>query len=177
MYQLRIFLSLVASAIFTSGCADRSTQSTSNSGGASNATEHASTSAGDDHAHASEGPHYGTLVELGKEEFHAEVVHDAKSVTVYILDSSAKNAVPVDATEVTINILHEGKPEQFKLAASPEAGEPAGKSSKFTLADDELAGHVDEEAASPKLSVTINGTSYRGEIKHDHDHAGPEHAH
>jgi hypothetical protein len=57
------------------------------------------------HAHPSEGPHHGDLVELGNEEFHAEVVHgDAGSVTVYILDSSAKTAVPIDATELAINI-------------------------------------------------------------------------
>lgn len=28
-----------------------------------------------EHAHPSEGPHHGDLVELGNEEFHAEVVH------------------------------------------------------------------------------------------------------
>ena len=51
----------------------------------------------DVHAHPSEGPHHGTLVELGNEEFHAEVVHDDKSVTVYVLDAGATKAVPIDA--------------------------------------------------------------------------------
>ncbi|MCE2751496.1 MAG: hypothetical protein LW720_06355 [Pirellula sp.] len=40
------------------------------------------------HAHPSEGPHHGSLVELGKEEFHAELVHDSKSVTIYIFHQS-----------------------------------------------------------------------------------------
>jgi len=35
--------------------------------------------------------------------------------------------------------------------------------------DAELAHHLDEEAAAPKLSVMIDGTQYRGEIAHDHE--------
>jgi pyoverdine/dityrosine biosynthesis protein Dit1 len=72
------------------------------------------------HEHPSEGPHHGSLIELGKEEFHAELVHDDKSVTIYVLDSAAKNFVPADASEVVINVLHDGKPEQLKLAAAPQ---------------------------------------------------------
>ncbi|MCA9125569.1 MAG: hypothetical protein KDB22_00725 [Planctomycetales bacterium] len=147
----------------------------STAGNSSVAVDGAPPATVDVHAHPSEGPHHGTLVELGNEEYHVEVTHDAASVTVYVLDSTAKKAVPVDSSDLTINILHDGKPEQFKLLASPEQGDPSGKSSRFTLADAELAGHLDEESASPKLSVTIGGTPYRGEIKHDHDHSG--HAH
>ncbi len=127
----------------------------------------------DVHAHPSEGPHHGTLVELGNEEFHAEVVHDAQSVTVYVLDAGATKAVSIDAKELSINLMHDGTPEQFKLAASPDVGDPSGKSSRFTLADAELGGHIDDAATAPKLMLTINGTPYRGEIKHDqhgHDH-------
>ena len=126
------------------------------------------------HNHPSEGPHHGTLVELGKEEFHAELVHDDKSVSIYILDGKAKTAVPIDASEVVINLLHDGKPEQFKLAAVPETSDPSGKSSRFVAEDPELASHMDDHAAAPKLSVTINGKSYRGVITHDHEHG---HAH
>jgi len=63
------------------------------------------TTAHAEHAHPGEGPHHGDLVELGNEEYHAEVVHgEGGSVSVYILDSAAKSAVPIDATELTINI-------------------------------------------------------------------------
>ena len=103
----------------------------------------------DVHAHPSVGPHHGSLVELGNEEFHAEVVHDDKSVTVYVLDASASKAVPIDAQDLTINLIHDGKPEQFKLAASPDAGDPSGKSSRFTLADADLVSHIDDASAAP----------------------------
>ncbi|MEO8269211.1 MAG: hypothetical protein ABI557_05795 [Aureliella sp.] len=160
---------------FTVGCeskpANNANNSTDSKAGSPAPGEHV-------HAHASEGPHHGTLVELGSEEYHVEVTHDASTVTLYVLDSSAKQAVPIDASDVTINVVHDGRPEQFKLTASPDAGDPAGKSSRFTLADAELVGHLDEESAAPKLSLTIDGTPYRGEIEHEHEgHDHSDHAH
>ncbi len=124
------------------------------------------------HSHPDIGPHHGDLIELGNEEFHAEMVHDdaAGTITIYILDSAAKIAVPIDATELVINLKHDGKPEQFKLLSSADAGDPAGKSSRFTLKDADLATHIEDAAAEPKMSVTINGKPYSGEIKHSHDH-------
>ena len=124
----------------------------------------------DEHAHPSEGPHHGDLVELGNEEFHAEVVHgEGGSVSVYILDSGAKAAVPVDATELTINITHDGNAEQFKLPADRDTADPDGKSSRFSLADEKLATDLDSHNAAAKLVVMINGKSYSGRIEHAHD--------
>ncbi|NOY41476.1 MAG: hypothetical protein GXP26_06530 [Planctomycetes bacterium] len=126
---------------------------------------------GDGHDHPSEGPHHGGLVELGNEEFHAEVVHDeeAETVTIYLLDSAAKSAVPIEATELVVNLSHDGEAEQFKLAASPEPSDPQGKSSKFVSSDAELAEDLDHEGAKARLVVTIEGKQYHGEIHHDHD--------
>lgn len=130
------------------------------------------------HAHPTEGPHHGDLVELGNEEYHAEIVHgDGGEVTVYVLDSHAEKAVPIDATEVVINLTHDGNAEQFKLPATPDAGDPAGKSSKFSLKDAELAGDLDAEGTAAKLVLSINGTSYTGKIEHHHEGEGHDHAH
>lgn len=123
-----------------------------------------------EHAHPSEGPHHGDLVELGNEEYHAEVVHgEAGSVTVYILDSAAKVAVPIDATELTINMTHDGNAEQFKLPADRDATDPEGKSSRFTLKDEELSEDLDSADAVAKLAVTIEGKSFSGKIEHAHE--------
>lgn len=129
------------------------------------------------HAHPSEGPHHGDLIELGNEEYHAEILHDedAGTVTIYVLNGAANEQVPIDATEVTINAKHDGKPEQFTLTASPDTNDPQGKSSRFVSNDEELAHHLDEEGAEPRLVLTINGKSYRGTIAHDHDHEGHDH--
>lgn len=126
--------------------------------------------------HPTEGPHHGELIELGNEEYHAELLHDASSVTIYILDGGAAKQIPIDASELTVNLKHDGKPEQFKLPAHPDNGDPEGKSSRFLLSDETLAHAIDEPGADPKLVVTIAGKSYRGEIAHAHEeHAGHQH--
>lgn len=124
-----------------------------------------------EHAHPTEGPHHGSLIELGNEEYHAELLHDEQSgaVTIYILDGSAKNSVPIVATEITINLKHDGRGEQFKLAASPDEGDPQGKSSRFVSNDPELGSDLDHEGAEARLVLDVAGKSFTGEIGH-HDH-------
>lgn len=125
----------------------------------------------DVHDHPSEGPHHGGLIELGNEEYHAELVHDdaAGTVTIYILDSSAKTAVPIEASELLINLSHDGEAEQFKLAATPDVRDPLGQSSRFTSTNAELAEDLDHEGAEAQIVVTIMGKQFRGKISHDHD--------
>ena len=165
-------LSLAIAAFSASGCSDdSSTNGPETSAPPGTMDSHAG------HAHPTEGPHHGDLIELGNEEYHAEILHDetAGTVTIYVLDGAATGQVPIDATEVTINAKHDGKPEQFQLAAQPDASDPQGKSSRFVSNDPELAQHLDEEGADPRLVLTINGKSYRGVITHDHDHEGHDH--
>ncbi|WP_145311696.1 hypothetical protein [Gimesia fumaroli] len=135
------------------------------------------------HDHPSEGPHHGSLIELGKEAYHGELVHDEKSgaITVYILDGAAKAAVPIKAESVLINVKHDGKGQQFTLAASPEKGDPDGKSSKFMTEDKTLGELLHEGDTTARLVLDIDGKSFTGEIDahdHDHDHGHDEkHAH
>lgn len=132
-----------------------------------------------EHAHPEVGPHKGHLIELGNEEYHAELVHaeDAGGkVTIYVLDSAAKKAVPIEATELTINLKHDGKGEQFKLAADPQEGDGEGKSSRFVSDDKELAEDLDADGTEARLVVEIAGKSFTGEIKHEHaDEHGKDH--
>lgn len=126
-----------------------------------------------EHAHPTNGPHGGDLIELGNEEYHAELVHDEQggTVTIYILDAEAKAAVPIEEAELTINLKHDGQAEQFKLAASPDMGDPQGSSSRFFSNDPELGEDLEHEGAEPQLVAMINGKQYRGQIEHgDHGH-------
>ncbi len=178
--QFRLTNSVAMLAFVIAGCGGDSAERPASSGAMETAGPPATVDASHDHAHASEGPHGGGLIELGNEEYHAELVHndDAGTVTIYILDSAAKAAVPIDASEVIINLKHDGKGEQFKLPASAEQGDPAGKSSRFVSSDAELAEDLDHEASEPQLVMTISGKQYRGAVAHDHDHDHEgEHAH
>lgn len=169
---LLAFLSLVW---FTSGCGDApdAKKPKEVSGGPPKTVQTS------DHDHG-DPPHHGTLIELGNEEYHAELVHDekAKTVTIYVLDSEAKKAVPIDAKEIVINLKHDGNPEQFPLTADPDTGDPEGKSSRFVSKDAELGEDLDHKGADPQLSIKIAGKSFTAKIAHEHgDHKHDDHKH
>ena len=156
-------------AISFAGCG-KSSEKGASSGGAGTSARPSAEKAGHDE-HATKGPHGGSLIELGEEEYHAELVHNeqAKTVTVYILDSAAKASVPIDAADVTINLKHEGRGEQFKLAASADQNDGQGKSSRFVSTQAELAEDLDREGAEAQLVLTINGKQFRGTLEHGHE--------
>jgi hypothetical protein len=130
------------------------------------------------HGHAETGPHHGALVELGNEQYHAELVHDEHGglVQVYVLDGAAKKSVAIDAEEVLINLKHGGQGEQFRLAATPLATDAAGKSSCFASGDKELGADLDATGTEARLVVEIAGKSYTGKIPSG-SHAGHAHDH
>jgi hypothetical protein len=124
------------------------------------------------HEHGDHGPHGGHLVELGEEEYHAEVVLDVKTkaVTVYLLSSDPHQAAPVDAKEVVLDLTIDGKTGPHVAKASPQKDDPAGTSSRFILADDpDIKAKIDDEhELEGHVKVVIKGKSYSGEITHEH---------
>lgn len=203
---------LAMTAFAVSGCADPSSNEQF-----SEVTSHENEQPDQDphagHAHPTHGPHGGDLIELGNEEYHAELVHphghddvahhedgadaaqdsddhaahEHAGITIYILDGAAKNAVAIEASEITLNLTHDGKPEQFKLAALPESDDPEGKSSRFASTAKDLLEHFHEsEHVEGALVLSIGGKSFRGKLAHSHDddhghphddHEDGEHAH
>ncbi len=117
------------------------------------------------------------LVELGDGAYHAEVLHDedAGTITIYVLNGAATAQLPIESTEITVNVKHDGQPRQYHLAAEPDSGDPAGKSSRFVSSQGELTEHLHETDAEPRLVLTIEGKSFRGIIAHDHDGGNHDH--
>lgn len=204
--------SLAMAAFVLSGCADPQDSGTPTATSSTTEDGHHEGDGhdhGEDaHAHPSEGPHGGDLIELGNEEYHAELIHpeghdddahphedgdhkeghdddgdheghadhDHAGITIYILDGSATKTVAIDATEITLNLSHDGKPEQFKLAAMPTESDAEGKSSRFASDDKDLLEHFHEEEIEGTLVLKINGKSFRGKVAHDHEgHEGHDH--
>ena len=125
-----------------------------------------------DHAHPDKGPHGGALIELGNEKYHAELLLDDKTqtVTVYLLDGTAKKEVPIPAKFIRINIKRSGKGEQYQLRPAPQKQETAGKTARFALKDANLCNRLHAEGIDARLVVEIDGKSYSGSVVHDHDH-------
>ena len=133
-----------------------------------------------DHGHG-HGPHEGELIELGNEEYHAEVVfdEDKHKVVLYLLGPDAKSAVAIEAKELTVELPGKDAPVMHSLAAAPLDGEGEGKSSRFEITSDELidAFHNDPKTVG-KFKVAIGGKDFNGEIKHSHDdHGHDDHKH
>lgn len=156
---------LTALMVFAAGCNNETSAPATDDHDA----EHAGAD-GDGHNHPTHGPHEGDLIELGGEDYHAEIVQTDDEIVIYILGSDAKTAMPIEATEIVINAVHDDTPEQFQLAASADEGDPEGKSSRFTSSDAELVEHVHDEDAQAKLVVMIGGKQHTGKIAHEHEH-------
>jgi hypothetical protein len=167
-------LAAVALAAFVTGCGDSAKKGFKE---VPKGTKVVDTSHEHHHEH---GPHGGHIIELGEEEYHAEVaVSGAKSKTlhVYLLGPDGKKPQTTDQKEVTLNLTVEKKPVQLKLAAAPLKGEPEGQSSHFEAAvSDEIGPHVrDIEALKGRLVATIGGKQYTADLAHDHDHDDHDH--
>jgi hypothetical protein len=130
------------------------------------------------HGHGDHGPNGGEIVEVGNEEFHAEVVvdEDTHRIDVFVLGSDAKTAKPIDATEISLSFKHGDEVEEFKLTAAALDGEAEGQSSKFTLTSEELFEELHEHSEGATLSFAAGEESLSGTVTHSHEH-GDEHAH
>lgn len=114
------------------------------------------------------GPNKGPVAEWGAEEYHLEVVQDAKAgtVTVYVygnheeLDKGKKKAI--DAKSLTLVLKSTNPATTVKLEPAPEKDDPKGSSTKFTATNDAFKHEM-------KLSGTISGKigtkPYSGDFK------------
>lgn len=130
------------------------------------------------HLHPEHGPHHGELIELGKEEFHAELVVDEakQQMVIYLLEKDAKTSVAIESPFLTVNLLMAGKPMQIQLKAIPQAADPKGQSSCFGAVSTELFNALHSAKADPKLALRIRNKAYVAKIDHSHDHSGHNHA-
>ncbi len=131
--------------------------------------------------HPTVGPHGGHLIELGNEEYHAELVHDepTHTVTVYLLDAQGQQPAAVTPSEITLQLFRERKFVKYTL--QPAAQQEATASDvRFAVVDEALCDALcHEDHVAGRLQVTIEGRAYTGEIEHDdaeeHDHEAHQH--
>jgi hypothetical protein len=174
------YLFLLALTIAFAGCrtsTEEASVANSDSGAASDAPiimDEMPPMLDDAHGHPEHGPHGGELVELGKEDFHAELVHGDGGISMYVLDGSATKMVPIPSKKLVVSLKHDGQVASFDLAANPEANDAAGQTVRFTSMDAKLDAwfHAGAEGA---VVIQIEGKSYTGKIAHDHDHEGHDH--
>ena len=129
--------------------------------------------------HPEEGPRGGALIMMGDHEFHVEVVVDKETgnVSLYTLDAGAVDAITVANQEASLNMMVEGSPQQFAFVAASQEEDPAGKTSRFELADQQLVAALKTEAVdTAELRLTKDGKQYFGKFELHGDH-GHSHGH
>ncbi|MCA8961485.1 MAG: hypothetical protein KDC38_13265 [Planctomycetes bacterium] len=117
-----------------------------------------------EHEHAHPDPqHGGTLLEVGHEVAHVELVHDvaAGKVLLYVTGSDGKKALSIDPP--TIKLTTDSGPQVIATTAVGGAG---GKASEFEAMHDALK----SDPLEGRLSLSIDGKAYNPELEHDHDH-------
>ena len=117
------------------------------------------------HEHEHTAPHGGTLVVLGDEFAHLELVLDAGTgkLTAYVLDGEAENPIRLEQEEIEMKIgAGEKASATLKLKAVPSVltGETAGDSSEFSVQSDRLKGI--ERFGAVITSITIKGKEFEG---------------
>ncbi|MCE9531177.1 MAG: hypothetical protein K8T89_08640 [Planctomycetes bacterium] len=121
----------------------------------------ATTAKAEDHV----GPHKGAIVEWGEEEYHLELVPDAKTgiLTVYVYGGEADlkkaKTKPIEAKTLVLAIKG-GK--TLKLEAKPSKDDPEGKSSIFTAKDDLFTKDTKLEGS---VSGKVGAKAYTGDFK------------
>lgn len=130
------------------------------------------------HDHPTHGPHQGELLEIGKEEFHAELVIDEskKQMVIYLLEKDAKSSTAIDAPFLAVNFMLAGKPVQVKLKSMRQDVDPKGLSSCFGAVSPEMIDALHSPKSDLRLAVRIHNKAYVTKIIHQHDHAGHYHA-
>ncbi|MCS6978167.1 MAG: hypothetical protein NZM31_14330 [Gemmatales bacterium] len=127
------------------------------------------------HAHPDHGPHGGTLIEWGDEEYHGEftVDHEKKETVVYILDGSATKAPNLkleDVTEMVVVLKNVSPPARIELKPDPQRTSDRGLA--FVGTHEALGQEMEFRG---ELSGKVKGKPYVGDFaeKADHKHAHP----
>lgn len=118
------------------------------------------------HGHSEVGPHGGRLIELGQDEFHAELTHDDETnkVTVYLLDTTIKSPVASTADTLVLNLFSAGKSQQFLLAAEPQPDDAAGQASRYSLTDESARAKVADPQTTGRLTVILADKTFSGKL-------------
>jgi hypothetical protein len=103
--------------------------------------------------HAHQAPHGGTLVELGEEFAHVELVFDGATgkMAAYVLDGEVEKPIRLDQKEIVLK----GKTASVALQAvgSPLTGEKPGDTSQFEGQSETLRGAKEFDATIVRIVV------------------------
>lgn len=105
------------------------------------------------------GTHGGLIVEIGRDNYHAEAVFEkGGTVRLYLLGQDEAKVQDVESQVLTAYVKAEGDPEatSFVLKPQPQPGDAEGKTSQFI-------GQLPRELSGGNLEVTVPSIRISGE--------------
>jgi hypothetical protein len=145
------FVLLIALVLATAGCAKTDTPAPAPQAAAPAATE-------GEHSHKP-AAHGGTIVAIGRDNYHAEAVFEKDGVTrLYLLGQDEAKVIEVEAQPLTAFAKPEGGTEavSFVFRPEPQAGDGGGRASQFV-------GRLPRELWGKSVEVTIPAVRIGGE--------------
>lgn len=120
------------------------------------------TSHGHAHGHSHVAPHGGTVVVLGNETYHVELVHDraAGRLTLFVLDGHMENFIRLPVVSLELTCVAGGTERTLALGAVAQAatGETVGDTSQFAGQAEWL--RTSEPITGKIRTITIRGTDF-----------------
>lgn len=111
----------------------------------------------EEHHHEHTAPHGGTLIEIGEEAAHLEVLLDWDKglLTIYMLDGEAEHPVRLSANDFQMTIEAGGEPFTLTLNAVADelTGETIGDTARFQAASEKLMGIQSFKATVKSLDM------------------------
>jgi len=114
--------------------------------------------------HKHSAPHDGTLVELGEEFAHLELLLDPVSgrLTAYSLDGEAEGAVALTQRQLELTLASvDGKPSSVRATLSGVANELSGETVERTSV---FAGIVEPLRSATRFAGTVSRVETKGQV-------------
>ncbi len=111
----------------------------------------------DGHGHPA-GAHGGIIVEVGRDNYHAEAVFEKGTLRLYTLGNDESKVIDVEKQTLKAFVKAEGAADAVEMALepTPQAGDKPGRTSQFV-------GKLPAEFAGKAVSVTIPVLAIDGE--------------
>ncbi len=122
------------------------------------------------HGHSHVAPHGGTVVVLGNEAYHVELVHDREAgrLALYVLDGHMESFIRLPAPSLQMTGTINGNEHPLTLAAVAQAatGETVGNTSQF-------AGEAEWLKTADRFTGILDAIEIRGTVFADQAFAIP----
>ena len=168
VHRLAVAVLGIATGVWVIGCGGNNAPKMSGKGSDSHGHDHGHEH-GHDHAH--HGPHGGHIIEIGKEEYHAEWTHDEDGkITVYVLDSEMKKEVPIADEKIVIEVKVGDIVNSYDLLAVNRTEGDNPTASQFEVTNKQLLGGLEAiKGIEATLKLKISDKEFAAPITHD-DH-------